>query len=948
MPKKDIILTGAELLVIVVALFIAVNYIVRHNINNNKNGELSGETIKVYALSENPQFEISPQQIGVNSKDIDVKVEHSTGLPVDVTVNKTKKANGDYEVTLEHSEKFRPGKYIMIVTGDEATLYDDFYWGVLAVNTNKSVYAPNEEAFLQLGVLDQWGHTLCDANIKLEVTDPKNKTQTLEVNNSPSCGRDNVVDAADYTAYYKNGGAGTYTITLTNLNNNFVLATQFKVEANPAFSVERIGAMRINPFKVDSYLMTIKIKASKDFSGTVEEYTPKSFKIDGKEANKVSWDVNLSAGEEKVLTYKYTAPLLSPQFYLIGPLRILSSGVEVFRESRAWQIASDTAYTSIASGSWDATGTWSVAGTPTAGDIVTLSANHTITVGSASSALSVIFAQSGATLAVTAGNTLVVTSGIVLNNIAGGSNWASISGPGTINVATVQVGNYAVPTVATQPQCRMILNLANLNIGSDMIITSHSGSAATMVSSAYVDLQTGSVNVVSIKSARPNTCTFCSAGITMNTGGQSGVLTISGSNPWQYAAMTHRYTLTGTTAVVSYKASAYQTLPLSSANTYTTLRINNTAGVAFTGSATTTNLSIGDQTASSILIDSGFQLYATGTLTFTSGTYKLGGAASTTWPGFVTNTISAGTTVQYQSAAAQTVSITPTYSNLTFSGAGIKTTSTGTLTVTSTWAVNSPTTLKTNNTIVSASEFTGSGAVTQGTGNISLNGNWLNTGAFVTGSAAVIMTGTSKIISGPSGGFTLRGLQVNGTVTNAYGSGGIITITSALSGAGTLIQNSAPTTLTIKGNAIITNLIASAPGNSVIFSGTNQSITGSYSFYNLSLTGTATRTVTFTGNTTTKVAAGGSFTSTGAQGNLISLSSSDINKWIFQVDPTASVSVSYTKAQNSNATGYKQILAPLCLGNVDGGGNTNWFFPDCTGTMNLNGINIQGVNFVKP
>jgi hypothetical protein len=72
----------------------------------------------------------------------------------------------------------------------------------------------------------------------------------------------------------------------------------------------------------------------------------------------------------------------------------------------------------------------------------------------------------------------------------------------------------------------------------------------------------------------------------------------------------------------------------------------------------------------SVFSDGGFQLTGTGTLNFTSGTFKLGAAASaTTFPDFATTNISAETTVEYAATAAQSIKGI-SYSNLTISGSG--------------------------------------------------------------------------------------------------------------------------------------------------------------------------------------------------------------------------------------------------------------------------------------
>ncbi|MFA5746917.1 MAG: heparin lyase I family protein, partial [Candidatus Paceibacterota bacterium] len=69
-----------------------------------------------------------------------------------------------------------PGKYsFSLSVEDKGIVYEftqDFTWGVLAINTNKSVYVPGEEAFLQMGVLNEKGSTVCNAGLEVEITSP--------------------------------------------------------------------------------------------------------------------------------------------------------------------------------------------------------------------------------------------------------------------------------------------------------------------------------------------------------------------------------------------------------------------------------------------------------------------------------------------------------------------------------------------------------------------------------------------------------------------------------------------------------------------------------------------------------------------------------------------------------------------------------------------------------
>jgi len=298
--------------------------------------------------------------------------------------------------------------------------------------------------------------------------------------------------------------------------------------------------------------------------------------------------------------------------------------------------------------------------------------------------------------------------------------------------------------------------------------------------------------------------------------------------------------------------------------TYTTLKVNNATGVTLAAAATITTLTIGDVTASSIFNDGGFVITpgASSVLNLTSGTYNLGSATvGTAWPAWATRNITAGTTVGYVSALAQAVSTTPSYPNLTFSGAGAKTPAAGTLTVGGNWSVTGGTATLTSNPIVTVTgDLTGTGSIGADTALITVGGNWLNTGTFTAGTGGVTLTGTGMQITGASG-LTFLTLTVNGTYTN--NNPGTLTVSTALSGSGTLTQP-ANATLSIGGTAGISGLDATSyTPNTVNYSGGAQTVKA-VSYYHLALSGSLAKTLTSVSTINGNLTMSGSATATTA------------------------------------------------------------------------------------
>ena len=288
----------------------------------------------------------------------------------------------------KQDHEFRPGKYSLHITllTDTAIIetQQDFTWGVLVVNTNKSIYNTGDNAYLQMGVLDDQGHTICAADLKMDITTPSGivtnfSTVDGTIVKDSACGPDNIVltGVPDYHANFINTTElGIYKIKLIATTDNGVkiINDSFQVDPTVLFDVERVTSSRIQPTAI--YPVTFNITANDDFSGTVIEHVPDSFvisapknsiayhntyevNIDTKtglgQEKIISWNLDFKKGETKTLGYYYNAPDISPDMFLLGPLEFFSGTLTgdptgklpEFKEIRKWQIASDSPPTSF-------------------------------------------------------------------------------------------------------------------------------------------------------------------------------------------------------------------------------------------------------------------------------------------------------------------------------------------------------------------------------------------------------------------------------------------------------------------------------------------------------------------------------------------------------------------------------------------------------------------------
>ncbi|MBI4980669.1 hypothetical protein HZC30_03890, partial [Candidatus Woesearchaeota archaeon] len=227
----------------------------------------------------------------------------------------------------------------------------NFTWGVLAINTYKSIYLPGETAQIAIGVLDNKGNVVCNATIVLEITAPSGSKEVLSTANgkiivSPLCPEYIPTAEPDYSTTYAVSELGTYGMNLTAVTYDGIsnIDDSFLSQSYVEFDVARSGPTRI--FPQIAYLMNFTVLANQNYSGTVEETVPGDFIITPQEGMSttvnennltLTWNKSLVAGQNYTWGYEFDAPDLSPYLYLLGPLQI-----GTFSEAREWMMVGDS------------------------------------------------------------------------------------------------------------------------------------------------------------------------------------------------------------------------------------------------------------------------------------------------------------------------------------------------------------------------------------------------------------------------------------------------------------------------------------------------------------------------------------------------------------------------------------------------------------------------------
>lgn len=416
-------------------------------------------------------------------------------------------------------------------------------------------------------------------------------------------------------------------------------------------------------------------------------------------------------------------------------------------------VQSATITSQAAGGTWGVAGTWVGGVIPGLADDVIIATSATVTVTDNRSCNSISWTGNP-----TASRVLTINSGFTL----------TVTGNITFAAATTNGRNRSVNVLGSLICGGDFSMGASGNDGRDVIITIATTGAVTITGNLIMPSSFARHHVDMTGSA------------VLNIGGNVGT-TAAGT------AAGGGFT---TPTTINFNGTLPQNFFPATVNAIATLQVNNAAGLIMRVAQTVTTLTIGNVTSNSLFKDSGNTVTCTGTLNINNNsTYRLGrysgtGGTATAFPAFATRNIDLGTTIEYaHSNAAQTVSTTPSYANLTLSAGAAqnKTIAAGTL------AVRQNLTIGTNATFLGSTNNPAT----------NLGGNFTNSGTFTSGTGLFTMNGTSnQSITGTAvfaGGLTIDNTGGGGsntvTLSNAITTTGNLTVTAGIFDLGAFTAN---------------------------------------------------------------------------------------------------------------------------------------------------------------
>ena len=269
----------------------------------------------------------------------------------DIDVEITEEGSGNFSIEVLKPRGFRAGAYMlsvkMLEDGEMYVQEEEFLWGLVSLNTKKSIYRPGEVAEFIIVVLDREGHPVCGADVSLMVADPNGEVSGFSTfDGSVFAGSECGIYNAGYVTEVE--GVHTMDVSAVVSGTEVYFDTYFAVMEYFEFDIVRVAQSKIDPTRQEWFDVRIDIES---FVGgdsvVVKEFVPAVFNVlaDAQDirfeddTKTITWNKDL-AGNKTFVSYSYSVQHVWPYLYALGPAEI-SYDSQTFTEARSWYVAVD-------------------------------------------------------------------------------------------------------------------------------------------------------------------------------------------------------------------------------------------------------------------------------------------------------------------------------------------------------------------------------------------------------------------------------------------------------------------------------------------------------------------------------------------------------------------------------------------------------------------------------
>ena len=235
---------------------------------------------------------------------------------------------------------------INVTEGNNSQITEqEFPWGLVSLNTKKSIYKPGELAEFYIVALDENGRAIEDANLSMTIESPDSTVSPF------STDANTVIKTSEngvYYAFYPISVEGNYSVMIKSVVNNKEInfSTYFLAKQNYEFDIIRNAESKIDPTKQNSFVVTIDVTPNINADNLIiKEFVPSSFNVETSaqitsegDTKVLTW--NIPGSQRTRISYSYSVPMEWPKLYALGSLEI-NYGDAKFYEARQWYVAVD-------------------------------------------------------------------------------------------------------------------------------------------------------------------------------------------------------------------------------------------------------------------------------------------------------------------------------------------------------------------------------------------------------------------------------------------------------------------------------------------------------------------------------------------------------------------------------------------------------------------------------